>query len=97
MSVPMKKDDPAYWMLETGRLEEWAVATGQISEDEATWRSKSTVYNSRCYICNDPEFSLMGLPLCYPCPECGAHTPADNVVCDNGHEWDYLDDGQSNE
>jgi hypothetical protein len=46
----------------------------------------STVFNVECYICNDPEFSLMGLPLCYPCRICGAHVPADDTICDNGHE-----------
>jgi hypothetical protein len=92
MSEPLRHDDPAYWMLQRGRNEAWAVATGQITEAEATWVSKTTVYNDRCYICNDPEFALMGLPLCYPCKvlvngvECGAHTPADDVVCDEGHE-----------
>ena len=48
--------------------------------------SSTTVYNARCYICKDPEFAQMGLPLCYPCPTCGAHTPADDVECDNGHD-----------
>jgi hypothetical protein len=42
--------------------------------------------NPTCYICNDPEFAQMGLPLCTACPECGAHVPADDCVCDNGHD-----------
>jgi len=73
MSVPMRKDDPAYWLLERGLA-------------DPSKRSVSTVYNSNCYICRDPEFSLMGLPLCYPCKVCGAHVPADHTVCDKGHE-----------
>jgi len=47
--------------------------------------SKPTVYNRDCYICTDPEFAQMGLPLCYKCSECGAHVPADDNICDNGH------------
>jgi hypothetical protein len=69
----MKPSDPAYWMLEEGLSGMRAI-------------KKSEVYNSDCYICNDPEFALMGLPLCYPCVICGTHTPADDCVCDNGHD-----------
>lgn len=91
MSVPLRADDPAAWMLRRGAAENWAVATGQLDKSEATWVTKTTVYNDRCYICRDPEFALMGLPLCYPCVdtvdgvECGAHTPADDIVCAQGH------------
>lgn len=81
MSVPLKITDPAYWMLEEGRA--------KVESGEGVKRSK--VYRSTCYICKDPEFALMGLPLCYPCTavvdgvECGAHTPADDIECDEGH------------
>lgn len=91
MSVPLRADDPAAWMLHRGAAESWAVATGQLDEKDATWVTKTTVYNDRCYICRDPEFALMGLPLCKPCTHaedgvvCGAHTPADDVECDEGH------------
>lgn len=39
-----------------------------------------------CYICMDPEFEQMGLPLCNPCPECKrqgkeGHIAADDTVC----------------
>ena len=73
MSVPLHEDDPTYWMLEKGRK-------------DPSWRSTTTVYNDNCYICRDPEFALMGMPLCYPCETCGAHVPADDTRCDNGHE-----------
>jgi len=59
--------------------------------DPAYWmlsdgvESTPTVYNPTCYICNDPEFAQMGLPLCYACLICGAHVPADDIECDNGH------------
>lgn len=36
-----------------------------------------------CYICQDPEFSRMGLPLCTACPKCGGHVAADDTVCDD--------------
>lgn len=81
MSRPLQETDPAYWMLEQGRAK---VESGEGIK-------KSSVYNSSCYICRDPEFALMGLPLCYPCVvvtdgvQCGAHTPADDVECANGH------------
>lgn len=78
MAVPMQPDDPAYWMLECGRR-------------DPSWRSKKAVHHDDCYICEDEEFEVMGLPLCRPCPECdvgdstGAiqpgHIPADDDIC----------------
>lgn len=68
MSVPMRKDDPAYWMLEQGLK-------------DPSRRSTTTVYQEGCFICDDPEFSLMGLPLCYPCSKCKGHVPADDTIC----------------
>lgn len=47
--------------------------------------TSTDVYNPGCYICLDPEFAQMGLPLCYSCLICGAHVPADDIECDNGH------------
>lgn len=73
MSVPLSPDDPCYPMLLEGLR-------------DPSKRSTTTVYRQGCYICDDPEFALMGLPLCYPCKECGAHVPADDSVCDNGHD-----------
>jgi len=64
MSIPMKPDDPAYWMLFDG------VTTTPV------------VYSPDCYICNDPEFAQMGLPLCRKC-SCGGHIAADDSVCDD--------------
>ena len=61
------------------------------SSDPAYWMlsdgvtTTPTVYNKNCYICNDPEFAQMGLPLCYACIVCGAHVPADDIICDNNH------------
>jgi hypothetical protein len=70
MSVPLKVTDPCYWMLEEGRR-------------DPSKRSKTTVHRAGCYICEDPEFALMGLPLCRPCPKCGGHIAADDSRCDD--------------
>jgi hypothetical protein len=48
-------------------------------------KSTPTVYKRGCYICEDPEFAQMGLPLCKPCPRCGGHVAADDVECDDCH------------
>ncbi len=74
VSVPMKKSDPAYFLLEQGLK-------------DPSKRSVTTVYESDCYICRDPEFALMGMPLCFPCSKCQGHVPADDSVCtDCGHD-----------
>lgn len=60
--------------------------------DPAYWmlfdefETKLVTHNKNCYICNDNEYARMGLPLCYECIICGAHVPADDIVCDNGHQ-----------
>lgn len=69
MSLPLQQTDPAYWMIEEGLR-------------DPSKRSISQVYSEDCYICNDPEYALMGLPLCYPCRYCGGHVAADDSVCD---------------
>lgn len=40
------------------------------------------IYKTSCYVCEDPEFAQMGLPLCRKCPACGGHIAADDSVCD---------------
>lgn len=71
MSMPMKPSDPAYCLLEEGRR-------------DPSKRSRQTAPKREgCYICEDPEFSLMGLPLCRACPACGGHIAADATVCDD--------------
>ena len=67
--------------------------------DPAAWMlhdgktSTPVVFRAGCYICEDPEFAQMGLPLCRKCPECvrqgrgPGHIPADGGKCDEcGHE-----------
>lgn len=51
--------------------------------------STPKVHRNTCYICEDPEFAQMGLPLCRPCPQCTGdsdqpkgHIAADDVTCD---------------
>lgn len=58
-------------------------------DDPAYWmlsdgvETTPVVYSPTCYICNDPEFAQMGLPLCRKCPYCGGHVAADDSICDN--------------
>jgi hypothetical protein len=67
MSEKMKPSDPAYWML----------------SDDFTTTPVKGLYRDYCYICRDPEFAQMGLPLCYECPECKGHVAADDTICDD--------------
>lgn len=76
MSKPLDPSDPAYFMLEQG------------IKDPTKW-SQTTVFKDGCYICEDPEFAIMGMSLCYPCPKCGGHIAADEMMCGNGCEWSY--------
>jgi hypothetical protein len=48
-----------------------------------SFTSTPVVHRSGCYICEDPEFAQMGLPLCRSCPKCGGHIAADDSVCDD--------------
>ena len=59
------EDDPAYALLLDGRVTV----------------PNSSIYRDDCFICLDPEFAQMGLPLCYPCKFCGGHVPADDTEC----------------
>lgn len=62
-----------------------------VPEDPAYWMLKDsktttpTVHRDDCYICRDPEFAQMGLPLCKPCPKCSAEKgePAGHVSADD--------------
>jgi len=47
-----------------------------------SFTTKPTVHREGCYICEDPEYAQMGLPLCYPCSKCKGHVAADDSVCD---------------
>lgn len=60
--------------------------------DSFTSKPVESIYRESCYICTDPEFAQMGLPLCRKCPVCGGHISADDTECwDCGYEegpWD---------
>lgn len=74
--TPLPSNDPAAWML----------------DDDFTSTPVEGIYRASCYICRDPEFAQMGLPLCYPCPKCGGHVAADDTVCDDcGHDCNPAD------
>lgn len=60
-----RPEDPAYALL----------------QDDFTTTPVPGLFRADCYICRDPEFQLMGLPLCSPCRVCGGHVPADDTVC----------------
>lgn len=82
MSVPMKPGDPAFWMLEKGKRLQQDGYAGDLFTPE--WITPKAAHRDGCYICEDPEFALMGLPLCYFCPSCKTgHIAADNTVCDD--------------
>jgi hypothetical protein len=63
--------------------------------------STPVIFRSGCYICEDPEFAQLGMPLCQPCCNCkDGHVPADQGECDdcehecwpgcpNEHNWDH--------
>lgn len=53
----------------------WMLADGHVSTP--------VIYRESCYICRDPEFAQMGLPLCRKCAACGGHVAADDTVCDD--------------
>lgn len=58
-----------------------------LYDDDYT--TSTDVYDPRCYICRDPDFAKMGLPLCRRCPKCVkesggkelGHIAADDTVC----------------
>ncbi len=53
-----------------------------LLDDHMTVPDKS-IHRDDCYICEDPEFARMGLPLCHACYDCDGHVPADDIYC-----WD---------
>lgn len=48
------------------------------------YTSKPVIFRAGCYICEDPEYAQMGLPLCRLCSMCKTgHVPADDSKCDD--------------
>lgn len=68
---PLPLDDPAQILL----------------QDDFYSIPKEGVYDENCFICTDPEFALMGLPLCRSCSACQesgngeGHVAADDTIC----------------
>lgn len=73
--------DPAYWM----------------KFDSFTSTPVPGIYRENCYICRDPEFAQMGLPLCFKCEFCGGHVPADDTTCSDCGRDGYEEYLQSQE
>lgn len=52
------------------------------------YQSTPKVHRDGCYICEDPDYRRMGLPLCRRCINCSTkdkfgHIAADDTVCDD--------------
>lgn len=63
-----KPSDPAYALL----------------LDDHTSTPNMDIYRDNCYICRDPEFAQMGMPLCFACEVCKTgHIAADDTICDS--------------
>ena len=68
--------DPAAWMLHDNFTSKHYPGVQDVGLEH------------NCYICRDPEFAQMGLPLCRPCAAClrereiPGHIPADDGKCD---------------
>jgi hypothetical protein len=113
MTSPYDPDDPQQQEM-LGRLAAGAHAAGNASvaanpSDPAFWMlfdgpaTVPVVHLDGCYICEDPEYAAMGMPLCYPCPNClrnaagMGHIAADDTSCDEcGYEHgpdDYDEEG----
>jgi hypothetical protein len=64
-----KPTDPAYWLL--------------TEDNQHHSIPNLDIFREGCYICRDPEFAQMGLPLCKPCEACKVgHVAADDTICD---------------
>lgn len=53
----------------------------KVLYDDPYTSSTDALFRSSCYICTDPDFARMGLPLCRTCSDCQGHVPADDTVC----------------
>ena len=45
--------------------------------------STPVIHRETCYICRDPDFAEMGMPLCSICTYCEGHIAADDTICDD--------------
>lgn len=98
---PQGKPEPCHWCRkDCGGTCLGLTSSQQMKSDDPAYfmlkdghATSANVYDPKCYICKDPEFAQMGLPLCQPCQKCSAieiqggappskgHIPADDTVC----------------
>ena len=94
MTTWRRSDDSGVWITVTESDDPAQV----LLRDGYT--STPVVYRSGCYICEDPEFAQMGLPLCRMCGHCGGHIAADDSRCDDCgldmmDDWDFSNEEAS--
>lgn len=106
---PQGKPEPCHWChKDCGGTCLGLQDSAQIKSNDPAYfllkdghKTSTNVYDSSCYICKDPEFAQMGLPLCRKCPNCykttgkDGHIPADDTICTIcGHdEYEGVEDG----
>lgn len=73
MSRPLPPNDPARQLLRYNK------SGKRVNRSEPNM----SIYREDCYICKDPEFAQLGMPLCRPCSVCGGHVATDDCVCDD--------------
>lgn len=84
-----RPSDDSRWLLTNQERAERGIGPWTKSDDLAytlltdSFTSTPVTHRTGCYICEDPEFAQMGLPLCRKCPKCGGHIAADDSVCDD--------------
>lgn len=71
-------------------MREDLTAAEKVLFDAPAVKSTPQIYREGCYICRDPDFAAMGLPLCYRCRNCEGHVPADDEVCDDCGKFQVL-------
>ena len=70
-----------FWKFYTDTQQENERLKAKVQGSQAMADEKCRCFLERAQ-CEDSEFSLMGLPLCYPCSSCKGHVAADDCVCD---------------
>jgi hypothetical protein len=87
--MPERNQNDPRWLLTDEERAKRGMGPWTKSDDMAhrlltdDFTSTPIVHRDGCYICEDPEFAQMGLPLCRKCPKCGGHIAADDTVCDD--------------
>jgi hypothetical protein len=89
-TVPFLSDDTGHDMTTWRSSDDSGIPITVTTPDDPAFvlllddhTTTPVVYRRGCFICEDPEFAAMGLPLCRACPECGGHVAADDTRCDD--------------